>query len=158
MAIDAPPPTPAPTPAGFGQRFLAYLLDGLILVTLVFPLGLLFDEGSAGLVISGIAIQLYYYTLGHSSEWQATPGKHIMQIYVTDLAGNRLGKRQALERALAQMLPSLPLLSSLNEETAKMLVIWASMVWFMPIFFTTLRTGVHDILCQTRVVTGQPIP
>jgi uncharacterized RDD family membrane protein YckC len=148
---------PLPAPAGLGPRFLAYILDALILITLTFPLGLIFEQGSLLLMLAGTTIQLYYYTISQSSDWQATPGKHIMKIHVVDQFGGRLSKRRAFERALAQLLPTLPLFSSLASENAATLALWASLVWFVPILFTPLRTGVHDMLCQTRVVTGEPM-
>jgi uncharacterized RDD family membrane protein YckC len=149
---------PALTPAGYGPRFVASLLDGLILITLTFPLLAITGENSPLGLIVLFVVNLAYYAISHSSDWQATPGKHLMKIYVVDEAGGRLSRRRALERALAHFLPSLPIYSSLAQETAATLALWASLVWFVPILFTAARTGVHDILCHTRVVSGEPIP
>ncbi len=122
VPVAAPPPaagmpahaTPTPQPqvlyAGFWLRFVAAIIDGLILGV---PGGLLFFLLFASalpslihgadpmtivltllprlvllLVISLVGGWLYW-ALMESSAWQATLGKKALGLYVTDLAGNR---------------------------------------------------------------------
>lgn len=46
-----------------------------------------------------------YYASFHSSRWQATPGKRLLGLRVTDTAGGRLGFGRALLRAVVMLIP-----------------------------------------------------
>jgi uncharacterized RDD family membrane protein YckC len=50
------------------------------------------------------ALICLYYTLFEGSPWQATPGKRILRLYVTDLNGRRITYGRALLRNLARQL------------------------------------------------------
>jgi len=122
VPVAAPPPavgmppyaTPVPQPqvlyAGFWLRFVAAIIDGLILGV---PLGLVFLMLFASalpsltrgadpmtvvltvlprvllLLVVSLAGGWLYWALMESSAWQATLGKKVLGLYVTDLAGNR---------------------------------------------------------------------
>ncbi len=97
-----------------------------------------------------------YYTVFTASGWQATPGKRLMRIRVIRADGSALGQREAAERALAFLLPTLPLYTSmLDAELASILFMGLTLFWFGPILSDPLRMGVHDKLCRTRVITGR---
>jgi uncharacterized RDD family membrane protein YckC len=51
-----------------------------------------------------IALGCLYYTIFEASPWQATPGKRIFRLYVTDLKGQRLSFGRALLRNLARQI------------------------------------------------------
>ncbi len=141
--------------AGRLERFLAYLIDAIILlVPSMLLVGLMGAVSSV--TLASFLINLVYYTYFTASHWQATPGKRLLGIYVARADRQPLSQRDALERFLAFILPTLPLYTSLlAENTAPMIVVWLSVVWFSPILFTVERMGLHDRLCNTRVMMGK---
>lgn len=132
-------PAPVVAYAGFWLRFVAALLDGLILgvpVTIVFMIILLgsgiggilrgipnssSDPGEAianalglgffvgvGVIILLLAIGKWLYFAGfESSSWQATPGKKVLNIIVTDLSGARITFARATGRFFSKYVTSL---------------------------------------------------
>jgi uncharacterized RDD family membrane protein YckC len=51
-----------------------------------------------------ISLMCVYYTLFESSVWQATPGKRILRLYVTDLNGQRITVGRAFVRNIAKQI------------------------------------------------------
>ncbi len=140
--------------AGFLPRLAAVIIDTLILLpvtSLIMGTVGPFYEALLGLIMTGT-----YYTLFVAGTWQATPGKRLMGVYVIRADGDALDPRQALCRYLGYLMPSLPIYSSLEPGTAQGIVIWLSAMWFLPIALTEQKTGLHDLLCRTRVVKGRP--
>lgn len=135
------------------KRFAASMLDGFLLIALTFPIAAF--AGSKDLAIAlSFALNISYFTYCHSSVAQATVGKQMLRIMVVDSRGARLSRRRALERTLAYLLPFSVQFSSLEPKLMASLMIWLVLAWFMPMFFTRHKNGVHDILCGTRVVEG----
>ena len=80
--------------AGFIPRSCALLID-LILISI--PSILLSLVGiSSG--IEFLIVGLVYPVLFNASSWQATPGKRLFGLVVTDLNGNKLSLKKALKR------------------------------------------------------------
>jgi len=127
-------PTPTRSYAGFWLRFVAHLIDGLVtgavLCALLVPLVFLTGLGDAlrGLhpgqepnpaiilafvssiwifVLIGIVGGWLYYAYCESSEWQATPGKKVLNLSVTDINGNRISFARASGRFFAKMISGL---------------------------------------------------
>jgi len=127
-------PTPTRTYAGFWLRFVAHLIDGLVtgavLCALLVPLFFLTGLGDAlrGLhpgqepnpaiifafissiwifILIGIVGGWLYYAYCESSEWQATPGKKVLNLSVTDINGNRISFGRASGRFFAKMISGL---------------------------------------------------
>ena len=115
---------------GFWLRFLAYLIDGAVItlgifvvaIPLVFltRLGTLLSEihpeedfNDAGfwlitaviflLATVGLALTWLYHALMESSEWQATVGKKVLDLVVTDMAGRRVSFWRATGRHFGKM-------------------------------------------------------
>ena len=144
------------TYAGRLERLFAYLIDVLILFVLTLFAVLLLGQGGPGL-IGAFLCNAAYYTAFTSGSWQATPGKRLLNIYVIRTDGRPLSQRNALDRFLSFIIPSLPIYSSLlTQQQAASVVLWLSIMWFMPILTTPQRTGLHDRICDTRVVVGKP--
>jgi uncharacterized RDD family membrane protein YckC len=127
-------PTPGVVPVGgvpyggFWIRFVAAIIDGIIVQAVVFPLSLLVGGmtgfagamsgiqntglqimgGALGFVI-GVAGSWLYEALMESSSRQATLGKMIFQMKVTDLYGNRITFSRATGRYFAKWLSGLTL-------------------------------------------------
>ena len=152
----APMPAPAPSHAyaGFGRRFAAFVIDTILLcigVVILFVLVQLFvifglvssgqqltDESYVGtlLVLSGILIVLVwlYYAGLESSVWQATIGKVLMRLVVTDLYGRRIAFGRATGRYWSKILSALILFAGF---------------WMIPL--TQRKQGLHDLIASTLV-------
>lgn len=145
-------------PAGFGRRFLALMLDNIIITlplmlvgAVVLPLALGGSNNEAtSAAVGGLFYLAYwvvaalYYALQESSSSQATLGKRALGIKVTDLDGRRIGFGQALGRWFAAALSYLTFY-----------------VGFLMAAFTDRRRGLHDMVAGTLVVdrwayTDQP--
>jgi uncharacterized RDD family membrane protein YckC len=135
LAVTAPAAAPATLTvhyAGFWRRFVAYIIDRLILsvpdaiLSAIFGLQLLalFDFGEQGcefnfeklgtiiaaaiwLALATFLVQLFYYALFESSRLRATPGKMALGIVVTDREGRQVSFARALGRNLGKILSGL---------------------------------------------------
>lgn len=134
--------------AGFWIRFVAYLIDGIILAIVTAPLGFLFGESpldpaaSAAFGISdflNLVIGLAYFVGFEGSSKQATPGKMAFGLIVTDESGGRISYPRALGRYAAKILSTLILF-----------------IGFIMVAFTEKKQGLHDLLASTLVVKGEP--
>ena len=152
----APMPASAPSQAyaGFWRRLAAYAIDTVLLFVGLFILNVLVqffvilgllssgqtltDESYAGtlLVLSGILIVLVwlYYAGLESSAWQATIGKRLMRLVVTDLYGRRISFGRATGRYWSKILSTLILFAGF---------------WMIPL--TQRKQGLHDLIASTLV-------
>ncbi len=135
--------------AGFWKRFVAYILDWMILLlTIFFTLGfllyLLHLIISCHRIVSMILfipkmlmflVPPLYFAILDSSEEQGTYGKRILSIKVTDLSGNRISFERALGRSLAMLLSFLTL-----------------GIGFLMAGFTKKKQSLHDIIAECLVV------
>lgn len=131
--------------ADFWVRFIAYIVDGLVVYL---PIAFIF-----GLCLSATSIQDYYfydlqaqdmallvtgwlyYAAMESSPKQATLGKIILKIYVTDLRGERITFLRATNRFLGKI------------ASASIF-----MIGFIIAGFTKKKQGLHDLIAGTLVV------
>jgi len=104
--------------AGFWKRFMASILDTLVLLVAFFIflifIGLwVIAIGADGhddtlltimLGLIGFTVRLFYFAFMESGPTQATLGKMAVGIKVTDLAGNRIDLSKAVLRYLAKLL------------------------------------------------------
>lgn len=140
---------------GFWIRVVAAIIDAIILRIVVAPVGMIFGGlGMAGMMSgiphrglrflgSGITIILLifgswlYEAFMESSSYQATLGKMIFGMKVTDLYGNRISFERATGRHFAK---------------------WLSMMIFgigyIMVGFTERKQGLHDLLAGTLVRRG----
>lgn len=113
--------------ADFWRRFLAHLIDGVILTVCTMILGMFFgpnigalgpiagDDGvglaepPAGLFAIAVALSFgwLYEAILLSSSYQATVGKMALGIVVTDMEGRRLSFARATGRHFAKMVSSI---------------------------------------------------
>lgn len=133
--------------AGFWRRFVALMLDSLILALICFfPIGIyqsdVSDEEAMGLLLICFVInnvvQLIYFTLWESSSRQATPGKMAMGIKVTDIQGNRISFGRAMGRYLGKIISNLLLGFG-----------------FLMAGFTQKKQALHDLMADCLVVRKQ---
>ena len=93
---------------------------------------------SAGQVVGfllGTLIHWLYFTISESSPWQATLGKKILALRVTDDRGQRLGFGQANGRYWSKLV-SLVILG----------------IGFLMVAFTEKKQGLHDKMAGTLVL------
>ena len=149
-----PAPAPGHVYAGFWRRFAAFLIDTVLLGVAVFILAFLISFFVLlGLVSSGqqptdqnligasyalyailfVLLWLYYAGL-ESSPWQATIGKRLMRLVVTDLFGRRISFGRATGRYFSKILS---------------LLILAAGFWMIPL--TQRKQGLHDLIARTLV-------
>jgi uncharacterized RDD family membrane protein YckC len=84
---------------------------------------------------------LLYNVVMESSAWQATLGKRLLGVYVTDLAGQRISFARAAGRTVAKLVNSMT----------------AGIGWLMA-GFTEQKRGLHDYIAGTLVLRGAPSP
>ncbi len=154
----APPRPPKVTIAyaGFWLRAVAFICDLLILTFASFPILWKLIEQNVGpnpsahdyfaFYASGtrqaIAFQLLlqlicwlYFAAFESSRWQATPGKKLLGLYVTDLSGKRLSFARATGRYVGKALEQLTLF-----------------IGFAIAGFTARKQALHDIVAGCLVL------
>lgn len=154
--------------AGFWKRVAAYVVDYIVLLIPGKLIGSMFGAAAASaaleeaqkssgndpqLFIAALEVYLHamwpavllstivawlYFALLESSAWQATVGKLVMGIRVTDLRGARISLPHALGRYLAKFL-SLIILG----------------IGFLMVAWTQRKQGLHDLLAHTLVLNGR---
>jgi uncharacterized RDD family membrane protein YckC len=132
--------------ANFGQRLVAAFVDNIILRIAGAGIGKVLEAATEAMdleplvlvgfaLILGISVGWLYEALQESSEAQATLGKRMMGIIVTDMSGQRLSFGQATGRYFA-----------------KLLSLATCMIGYIIQPFTEQKQALHDILAKTLVV------
>ncbi len=149
--------------AGFWVRFLAFLIDNavmgvgfvLILIPLIFLTGLggiigeihpnedLNDAGIFmlfGLLFLAATVSLLwtwlYHALMESSEWQATVGKRLLGLVVTDMAGQRVSFGRATGRHFSKIVTNMV----------------PAFIGYIMAGFTERKQALHDMLAGCLVL------
>ncbi|MBF0371794.1 MAG: RDD family protein [Alphaproteobacteria bacterium] len=135
----------------FGRRFVALLVDALVMAAGVFALAMVLaalamaagatssrDEEVMGAVLflSSLLVPALYGSVLESSKWQATFGKIAVGLRVAQSTGGSVTFGRSLGRNLAKSFLS-PLL----------------LIGYIVFFFTEKRQTLHDILADTVVVS-----
>ena len=122
--------------AGFFERFLAVLIDAVILsiVNAVIRMAL----GSLVSVFTGLVIGIAYEVYFLSSPKQATIGKQAMGIIVTDLNGGRIDPGKAALRWVGKIISCLILF-----------------IGYIMAAFTERKQALHDMIAGTLVLKGK---
>ena len=138
------------TYAGFGKRFVASMIDGMILTIPMMLLGVVLGLGSEAMGLDPISmvaisylfsfvLSMLYFAYFESSEKQATPGKGVMKIKVTDTNGNRLSFGKALVRNLMKIISGLILY-----------------IGFIMAAFTQKKQALHDMAASAILIDASP--
>jgi len=148
---------------GFWLRLLAHLIDHVILGAIAAPLFFMLvlpsivrvineaernREPSPELIIAIVSSVFIYIVLAFvgqwlyealltSSSWQATLGKRVLQLKVTDELGNRIGFGRATGRFFAKIVSSM-----------------FFCIGFIMVGLTDRKRGLHDMLAGTLVMKG----
>jgi uncharacterized RDD family membrane protein YckC len=156
----APAARPAVAYAGFWLRFVAAIIDGLLLyfvgMILFLPFAASMGMGMRGMMtgrppnLEGLLPMIHamiritllrtvlhwlYYSLLESSAWQGTLGKKALGLEVTDLDGNRISFGRATGRFFAKIISSIILF-----------------IGYIMAGFTEKKQALHDILAGTLVI------
>jgi len=146
--------------AGFWLRFVALIIDGLLLyfvgMILFLPFAASMGMGMRGmmtgrppdpqalfpmihamlrLTLLRTVLHWLYYSLLESSAWQATLGKKALGLEVTDLDGNRISFGRATGRFFAKFISTIILF-----------------IGYIMAGFTEKKQALHDILAGTLVI------
>ena len=124
--------------ATFWERTKALWLDGMLLVipSLVLRSLGLRNVNSVGFQIAWALTAWVYFAAMESSRWQATLGKRLIGLRVTDLSGNRISFTRASGRFFASGISSIFGLG------------------YLMALFTWRRQTLHDILASCLVWGG----
>ena len=153
-----PPEAPAHAYAGFWRRAAAWLIDSILLgicltilwffISLFAVFGLLssgqditdtnFTGVQLGVLVIAFVLAWLYYAGLESSGWEATIGKRLMHLVVTDLYGRRLTFGRATARYYGKVVSAAILF-----------------VGYLMIAFTERRQGLHDLMAGTLVIRQQ---
>jgi uncharacterized RDD family membrane protein YckC len=140
---------------GFWRRLAAFVIDGVIINVVMSPFGLglwgsisalshatdLDPQALAAIIAASMFVWLLrvivtwlYGALFESSAWQATPGKKLLGLRVTDLDGRRISFARATGRAFGKWLSGVML-----------------GIGYLIVAFTAKKQGLHDFIAGTVV-------
>ncbi len=152
------PTAGAVTYGGFWRRFLALIIDSIILAVVLVPINMIFVLmigrstpvtpdgklnpaqmglffGYIGLIsLFGFAIHFAYEVYFLSQKW-ATPGKMVLGMKVVTATGERLSVGRAVGRFFGRLLRSLTLC-----------------IGYLIAAFDLQKRALHDHICGTRVI------
>ena len=150
--------------AGFWLRFVAFLIDGVIsgflFLILLIPLFILTGAGAAlgpissgedisddvagfvgvgfvlGFLVITVGVRWLYYALSESSSWQGTLGKKMLNLTVTDMAGQPISFTRASGRYFSKFITSLIPLA----------------IGYILAGFTEKKQAIHDMIASCLVL------
>lgn len=145
--------------AGFWLRFVAWLIDAIILwfVSFFITLPIVAESGLRNvllnhppqtpeemlafmgtfskIIVLGIVVKWLYYALLESSSWQATIGKKTLGLEVTDMAGHRISFGRATGRFFGKIISGFIL-----------------MIGYIMAGFTAQKQALHDMMAGCLVM------
>src|SRR5688572_21812313 len=128
---------------GFWIRFPAYLVDSVILfialVLLAAGSAMLGEAGVLLVTAASVVGPILYWSVMHASSRQATYGKALLGLKVTDGARNRISFVRSLARELAKIISA-----------------FALMLGFVLAAFTKRKQALHDFFVNTMVMREGP--
>ncbi len=175
MSDQGTDPAAQDVPAGFGRRVVAWIIDSILILIGVYIVGIFlwpdlietarhasetdgarlevvsYSLSGLGSVVLGVVFWAYT-ALQESAPAQATLGKRMMGIRVTDLDGARLSLLTASLRCWPLYLPGLVgMVVGLNA-----IVGIAAFVACLAVPFTRRKQGLHDMIARCLVVRRAP--
>ena len=129
--------------AGFWKRFVASIIDSVILIPISFLIGALQTFGGAYIegFFVGVVLSWLYFAISESQGWQATLGKKLMGIRVTDLYGQKITFARASGRYISKFLSYITL-----------------GLGYVMVAFTKRKQGLHDLVAETLVLDDAKNP
>lgn len=129
--------------SGFWRRVFASIVDSIIFVPISYLISVTQILGIASFegFFVGLILSWLYFSICESQGWQATLGKKLLGIKVTDLHGQKISFARATGRYVSKFLSYITL----------------GIGYLMPIF-TKRKQALHDLVAETlvlRVEQGQ---
>lgn len=134
--------------AGFWKRVAAYLVDGFILAIVMYPIGIAlkipmetgFNAGpqspeEAIFSLFGVALTWLYFSIMESSSKQATLGKMLLRIYISDKNGKKVSFARATGRHFGKIISGIIL-----------------GIGYLMAGWTKRKQALHDIMAKTLVL------
>ncbi|MBK6731707.1 MAG: RDD family protein [Bacteroidetes bacterium] len=125
--------------AGFLSRFVAYIIDMLMIGIARSILALIFGfslfHPSMGIIWFGSIFGLLYFITMESSKYQATVGKLLMRIKVVNQQGVRMNLSESIIRNLSKILSAIFLL-----------------IGFLMVLLDDRKRALHDRIAGTFVI------
>lgn len=118
--------------SGFWKRFVALIIDTLIMIIPAIILG------SVTKYMGGIIIGLLYKPVFEASPLMATPGKAMMGLVVVSEKGDRLTIKQAYIRYFCSILSGMVMC-----------------IGYLMNLFTAKKQTLHDMIAETVVINQQ---
>lgn len=118
--------------ASLGRRFLAFLLDGLILCV---PMAI---GGALLPVVGALLVWFFWVPILEASELKGTLGKFLVGIQVVDAMGRRLSLPSAVLRNIMKFVSSVLLF-----------------IGFFFALFSRRKQTLHDLVAETFVIYGR---
>ena len=146
MSSTSAPAMATPLYAGFWRRVAAYYLDGIVVMVVAVPIlvPFMFSETLAMIgTVAVLVLYLGYFPVMHATALQATAGKWLLGVKVTDREGNRIRIGRSLGRFLAMFLVSSTLTLGIGYLIAGV---------------TQRRQALHDMVAGTLVVRRGATP
>lgn len=129
--------------ANFGKRLLAFIIDQVIIIVfigIIIKLANVSSDKISSIIVGWFTIAGWlYYAMQESSDKQATIGKQLFSLKVTDLNGKKISFKRASGRFFG-----------------KYVCVLTYGIGFLMILFTKRRQGLHDMMAKTMVTsTGE---
>ena len=170
------------SPAGFWRRLGAVVIDRVFIMIFWFAIEVFMGNDMFFKTALYLLILFVYYVGLWASDWHATLGKRIFNVYIVDYNGDGIQPLRAISRFFTVFIPYIPTLilllailyrgseshaAVLNIPYQKIVLQWLSIasalfyviltfIWYVPIPFSKTKKGMHDRICRTRVVMGRP--
>jgi uncharacterized RDD family membrane protein YckC len=154
---ETPPTEPEMAPthdvayAGFWRRSFALLLDTILvsvvlvaamMLTLVVVIATVGQDDMytiPAVSVVSLLVSILWFPVLECGSWQASPGKRIMKIYVTDREGQRISFWRSVGRTLLKFISSITV-----------------MIGYFMAGFTDKKQALHDKMTGCLVVRGRP--
>lgn len=125
--------------AGFWIRFVAALIDGIIMSLVSLISIAIFGVDSIATNVVGLIAGITYHVYFLTSPKQATIGKQLLNIYVVDTNYQKIDTSKAIIRYFSQILSALILL-----------------IGYIMAAFDDRKQSLHDKIAGTYVIYGKP--
>ena len=119
-------------PAGFWIRFVAIIIDSIIVGSVTGVLSMV----SPSLSLVGFVLAIVYWVYFPSSDMMGTPGKSLLGLKITDNDGNQISVGTAVMREILGKFVSAIVLY----------------IGFLIVGFSDKKRGLHDMIAGTLVV------
>jgi uncharacterized RDD family membrane protein YckC len=120
----------------FFNRLAAIFIDGLIVQIPLYILQFALPDAAVAFSVLGVVAQWLYFAVQESGVEQATIGKKLLGLKVTDLNGERISFGKATGRYFAKIISGIILL-----------------IGYIMAAFTDKKQALHDMIAGTLVVS-----